>query len=212
MRVLIVEDEIELGNSIKSYLQDINVICDIALDTQIAKELQEINQYACIILDVMLPQQSGIAYLTELSSHQTKCKIIVTSAKNSNTDRVQALNLGAVAYLVKPFHLASLKAIVQQLENNDNTVWLHQYLINNITKQVFIDDQIIDLSKTEIDILYFLVLNRNKVVSKNAIAEHINQNSALYFDNFTAIDYNIKNLIKKLPLLGNYFQQIHNIA
>jgi DNA-binding response OmpR family regulator len=212
MRILIIEDEIELGNSIKSYLQEEQLICDIALDTEMAKEFQETCHYECIILDVMLPQQSGISFLTELSSSGMESKTIVISAKNSSTDRIQALNLGAIAYLVKPFHLASLKAIVQQLEIKDNIIQLHSYQINLLTKQVSFDNQMIDLNKTEIDIIYFLFLNRYKVISKNAIAEHINQNSALYYDNFTAIDYNIEHLIKKLPLLGQYLQQIHSIA
>jgi DNA-binding response OmpR family regulator len=212
MRVLIIEDEIELGNSIQSYLNDDNLICDIAIDAQMAIEMQETQLYSCIILDVMLPNQSGISYLTQLSSQQTKSKIIVISAKNSNTDRVKALNLGAIAYLVKPFHLASLKAVVQQIVHTEDMVYYPPYQINLQQQEVLFQNQIIPLSKTEIELLHFLILNRNQVVSKNALAEHLNQNSALYFDNFKAIDYSMENLIKKLPLLAQQIQLIHHIA
>ena len=212
MKVLIIEDEKELGNSIKIYLQAEDLFCDIALDTQMAKELQETNLYDFIILDIMLPQQSGLSYLTELSKNETKSKIIVISAKNSDSDRVQVLNLGAIAYLVKPFHLATLNAIIKELLIKDNAITIGNFQIYKSTNQVIIENEITELSNIEMNILFFLILNRNKVVSKNAIAEHMNLNSTSYFSNFSAIENNKENLLKKLPLLEQHIKQIHNIA
>lgn len=214
MKVLIVEDEIELAHSIVCYLQNQDYTCDLAYDVKEAQEKLPLN-YDCIILDIMLPFGSGFELLEELKNAKKQAGVIVISAKNAVDDKIRSLKLGASDYLVKPFHLAELSARVQSIIRNkqanvSNSINYKNLNVNLQSNQVKVAGNEIEITKTEFTLLLFLLLNKNKVVSKNAIAENLSGNSALYFDNFDIIHSHIKNLKKKLGTAGDYIEIIYN--
>lgn len=215
MRILIVEDEIELSNSIFHYLKSEEYQCDLAYNADEAREQMEVFGYDCIVLDVMLPLGSGLKLLQELKSAGKQDGIIVISAKNSVDDSIQSLNMGADDYLAKPFHLAELSARIQSIIRKRNlkspTILNYKNISLNLeSKEVKIKGEEIELNATEFTLFLFLLLNRNKVVSKNAIAENLSKQSALYFDNFEVITSHIKNLKNKLGSAGDCIQAIYS--
>jgi len=214
MRILIIEDETELANSMFRYLQNEDYKCDLAFDVQEAREKMMLVDYDCIALDIMLPFGSGLDLLSELKEAGKRDGVIIISAKNSVDDKINSLKLGADDYLAKPFHLAELSARIQSIIRRrnfggNNTIIYKNLNINLLSKEVMVADTMVEITKTEYSLLLFLILNKNKVVSKNAIAENLSGQSALYFDNFDIIYSHIKNLKKKLGTTGDYIKTIY---
>ncbi|HTN36954.1 MAG TPA: response regulator transcription factor [Arachidicoccus sp.] len=214
MKILIVEDEQALALSIQQYLQKENYLCEIASTVQEGREKIEYYDYDCILLDIMLPGGSGLGLLEELKRDKKLDGIIIISAKNSLADRIFSLKSGADDYLSKPFHLAELSARIgsvirrRQMDGN-NEIEFNAIKINIQAKTVFVADLEINLTKTEFELLLFLMMNKGRVISKNAIAEHLSGQSAMYFDNFDIIYAHIKNLKKKLGQVGETIKTIY---
>ncbi len=214
MKILIVEDEKELAESMVKYLQNEDYFCDTASDVDIAREKLGLFDYDCILLDIMLPKGSGLDLLEEIKKAHKLDGVIIISAKNSVEDRIYSLKLGADDYLSKPFHLAELSARVQSIIRRRNFEGNNLITFENIevdlsSKTVKVVGKEIELTKTELALLIFLLNNKSKVVSKNAIAEHLSGQSALYFDNFDIIYSHIKNLKKKLGVAGEAIKTIY---
>lgn len=215
MKILIVEDEIELAHSILNYLQNQEYSCELASDIEEAQVKLSLSNYDCVILDIMLPFGSGLDLLQSLKKAEKENAVIIISAKNSLDDKVKSLGLGADDYLAKPFHLAELNARIQSIirERNSldsNSISYKNLNVNLKSKEVSVAGKEIEITKTEFSLLLFLLLNKNKVVSKNAIAENLSGQSALYFDNFDIIHSHILQLKKKLGLAGDYIETIYN--
>lgn len=214
MKILIVEDEIELADSMRNYLQNEDYNCELAFDTKQAREQMMLFDYDCIVLDIMLPYGSGLDLLQELKKAGKEDGVIIISAKNSVDDKIHSLNLGADDYLAKPFHLAELSARIQSIIrrrnfSGSNIINYKDLNINLLSKEVTVSGKEVEITKTEFALLLFLILNKNKVVSKNAIAENLSGQSALYFDNFDIIYSHIKNLKRKLGIAGDYIKTIY---
>jgi DNA-binding response OmpR family regulator len=207
MKILIVEDEQELSKSMVQYLQTENYLCETAADVKTARQKIEAFDYDCILLDVTLPDGNGLSLLNELKKDKKSDGVIVISAKDSISDRILGLNLGADDYLVKPFHLSELNARVSAVIRRRRFDGQKILILNNITidlaaKTVFIRDRAVDLTRKEYDLLLYLASNKNRVISKNAIAEHLSGSEADIFDNFDFIYTHIKNLKRKLIHAG----------
>lgn len=214
MKILIVEDERALSESIVVYMKQESYVCDTAFDYQEAKEKLALFDYDCILLDIMLPNGNGLDLLETLKKEKKMDGVIVVSAKNSLEDRIFSLNLGADDYLSKPFHLAELSARVQSIirrrQLGGNTIIHYKTItIDMLAKSVMVNDQLIDVTRTELELLLFLLMNKGKVISKSTIAEHLSGQSALYFDNFDVIYTHIKNLKRKLGSSGEYLKTIY---
>lgn len=214
MKILIIEDEQELANSMFNYLQNEDYFCEIASDVKEARELINIFSYDCILLDIMLPFGSGLDLLAELKKAGKQDGVIIISAKDSVDDKIYSLKLGADDYLAKPFHLAELSARIQSIIRRrnfrgSNTITYKNLMIDMLSKEAKVDNKEVELTKTELKLLVFLLLNKNKVVSKNAIAENLSGQSALYFDNFDIIYSHIKNLKRKLGTAGDYIKTVY---
>ncbi len=214
MKILIIEDEQELANSMFNYLQNEDYFCEIASDVKEARELINIFSYDCILLDIMLPFGSGLDLLAELKKAGKQDGVIIISAKDSVDDKIYSLKLGADDYLAKPFHLAELSARIQSIIrrrnfSGSNTITYKNLMIDMLSKEAKVDNKEVELTKTELKLLVFLLLNKNKVVSKNAIAENLSGQSALYFDNFDIIYSHIKNLKRKLGTAGDYIKTVY---
>ena len=216
MKILIVEDEKELAQDIVNYLSGQNYLCEVAENYNQASEKILIYQYDCILLDLMLPDGSGLALLEELKKENKKDGVIIISAKNSIEDKVKGLQIGADDYLAKPFHHSELSARIHSIIrrkqfNSSNIVQQNEITIDLLGKTVKVNDVEISLTKKEIDLLLFFIGNKNRVVSKGALAEHLSGDIADMFDNHDFVYAHVKNLKKKLTEAnyGNYIKTIY---
>lgn len=219
MKLLIVEDEKELSKSIVAYLKQENYLCEIAPDCKTALDKTESFDYDCILLDITLPDGNGLNVLKELKADNKTDGVIIISAKNSIDDRIAGLNLGADDYLAKPFHLSELSAriaaVIRRRRFDGNKVLvLNELTIDTLAKTVSVNGKGVDLTRKEYDLLLYLVSNKNRVVSKNAIAEHLSGDEADVFDNFDFIYAHIKNLKKKMVQAGceDYIKSVYGMG
>lgn len=207
MKILIIEDETELAKSISEYLFGENYICEFASTFVKAMEKIKDFQYDCILLDIGLPDGNGLAILEELKNTNKQDGVIIISAKNALDDKIKGLQLGADDYLTKPFHLSELMAriysIIRRKQfNNSNIIKQNELQIDLLAKSVTINDATIVLTKKEFDLLIYFVGNKNKVISKSTLAEHLSGDFADMLDNHDFVYAHIKNLKKKLYEAG----------
>lgn len=203
MKILIIEDEKELAQSIAEYLSEENYLCSFATNFREAIDKIENHEYDCIILDIMLPDGNGLEILQELKKQNKQDGVIIVSAKNAVDDRVNGLQLGADDYLTKPFHLSELMARVfsiirrKQFENS-NIIQQNELQIDLLSKTITVNHEVIVLTKKEFDLLIYFVGNKNKVISKSTLAEHLSGDFADMLDNHDFVYAHVKNLKKKL--------------
>ena len=205
MKILIIEDEKELSESIATYLKGENYICEIAADFNKAIEKTELYDYDCILLDITLPGGNGLEILRELKSNNKMDGVLIISAKNSLDDKVTGLTLGADDYLSKPFHLSELSArvaaIIRRKNFDGNDVLRFENIsIDTRAKTVLVNDKPLDLTRKEYELLLYFISNKKRVISKNAIAEHLWGDDMQGNNDF--IYTHIKNLRKKLIEAG----------
>ncbi|TDW96227.1 response regulator transcription factor [Dinghuibacter silviterrae] len=219
MRILIVEDEVELCRSIVTYLKRENYVCDTADKVSTGLDMIDAFDYDCIILDISLPDGTGFRILKELKINHRTDGVIVISAKDSLDDRVTGLNLGADDYLPKPFHLSELNARISALIRRrwfqgNKFITVNELTIDLIGKMVIVEDKTVELTRKEFDLLLYLVSNKNRVVSKNALAENIWGEGGELFDNFDFLYSHMKNLKKKLAQAGcrDYIKSVYGLG
>jgi DNA-binding response OmpR family regulator len=207
MKLLIIEDEISLLKSIAEYFEQENFLCEGVTTFQEGLSKIEDFQYDCIILDLNLPGGSGLQLLKYLRDHKNTDGVIIISARNSLDDKIVGLDLGADDYLTKPFHLAELNARVKALirrkyADGTSILELGNLKADLLLKTAFCNDKQIALTKNEYDLLIFLLTNQNRVVSRQAIAEHIYGDQADNMPSFDFVYSHIKNLKRKLKEKG----------
>ncbi|HMH32398.1 MAG TPA: response regulator transcription factor [Puia sp.] len=219
MKILIVEDEQELLKTMITYLKAENYLCESAKDYKTALSLIDGFNYDCILLDVSLPDGNGLSLLKELKSEQKTDGVIIISAKDSIEDRIHGLDLGADDYLVKPFHLSELNARISAIIRRrrfegQRILVFHEITIDLTAKTVSVMNKFLDLTRKEYDLLLYLAYNKNRVLSKNAIAEHLSGMDSDGFDSFDFIYTHMKNLKKKLSQAGSgeYIKSIYGMG
>jgi DNA-binding response OmpR family regulator len=219
MKILIIEDEKNLVKSIAQYLRQESYACELAYTEQEAKEKILLFDYDCILLDISLPDGNGLRILQQLKQHNKSDGVIIITAKDSLDDRVKGLNLGADDYLAKPFYLpelsARISAIIRRKRFGGNTkIVFKEISVDLLGKEVTVNGKAVDLTRKEYDLFMFLVSNKNRVVSKNAIAEHLSGDDAELLDKFDFIYSHIKNLKKKLAEAGStdYIKTIYGLG
>lgn len=215
MKLLIIEDEKELSDSIVSYLASENYLCEQAFDYNDAMEKVSVYDYDCILLDLMLPGGNGLYILQKIRQRKNPVGVIIVSAKDSLDDKVYGLKIGADDYLAKPFYLPELSmriyAIIRRKELSvSNILQSNGISIDLLTKTVTVDSHDIVLTKMEYELLLFLIANKNRVLSKSAMAEHLSGDMADMMDNHDFVYTHIKNLKSKLSDTG-YADCIKNI-
>jgi len=212
MKYLIAEDENELRNSIATYLSNDGNVCETASDYLEASQKLELYEYDVVVLDINLVSGSGLQLLQKLKLQNKKCGVIIISANSSLEDKLTGLDLGADDYLTKPFHLAELnsriKAITRrrQFGGNDAIVF-NEIRVDTLARTVFILDSPIILTRKEYDLLLFFITNKNRILSKAIIAEHLWGDDSDLLDNFDFIYVHINNLRKKLTSKGARYIQ-----
>lgn len=219
MKILIVEDERELVKSMVQYLRQESYICEVAYTAAEAEEKVALHDYDCILLDITLPDGNGLKILERLKQLEKLDGVIIISARNSVDDRIKGLNLGADDYLPKPFHLAELGARVSAVIrrkrfDGNNSISLHELTVDLLGKTVSVAGRNVDLTRKEYDLLLFVMSNKNRVVTKNAIAEHLSGDDAEVFDNYDFIYAHMKNLKKKLAEVNcpDYIKTVYGLG
>lgn len=207
MKILIIEDEPGLLESMEDYFTEAGNICETATDYNSAMAKVSLYTYDCILLDITLPGGNGLNILKHLKENNNTEGVLIISAKNSLDDKLQGLDLGADDYLVKPFHLSELKARVTAIIrrksfSGSNVIVFNEINIDLQAKEVRIKNQLIKFTRKEYALLLYFFANKGKVVSKNAIAEHLWGDTADMADNFDFIYSHVKNVRKKLEEAG----------
>ena len=219
MKILLIEDEKDLLDSMKSYLESEGYRCETAMDYEKASEKINMYSYDCVVVDITLPKGNGLQIVKELKEKKSEAGIIIVSAKNSLDDKLKGLELGSDDYLTKPFHLSELNARIKAIVRRKNFVGKDEVVLNEIrinipTREVFINDKSLSLTAKEYELLLFFIASKNKVITKNAIAEHLWGDDMDQSDSFDFIYTHIKNLRKKMLDKGgeDYIRTIYGIG
>ena len=219
MKLLLIEDETELGVSIQKYLSAKDFICEWATDINTALDKISVYDYDCILLDLMLPDGNGFEILKELKVQNKTEGVIIISAKETLETKIEGFNLGADDFLTKPFHLSELLVRIQALIRRKNfkghnVVVFNEIEIDIFSKTVKVNGNKIDVTKKEIGLLLYLIGNENRVLSKSAIAEHLSGDMADMLDNHDFVYAHIKNLKKKLNDAGSgdYIKSVYGMG
>ncbi|MFT3980093.1 MAG: response regulator transcription factor [Ferruginibacter sp.] len=203
MKILIIEDEEELAKSIAEYLSAEQYLCEFATGFKEALDKIDTFQYDCILLDIMLPDGNGLKILEELKRENKQDGVIIISAKNALDDKIKGLHIGADDYLTKPFHLSELTAriysvIRRKQFSNANIITQHELQIDLLAKAVSVNNEPVTLTKKEFDLLIYFIGNKNRVISKSTLAEHLSGDFADMLENHDFVYAHVKNLKKKL--------------
>lgn len=207
MKILVVEDEIELADLIVQSLTKEYFVVEAVNDFYTALDKINNYQYDCILLDIGLPGGSGIEVLEYLRGNAKSENVIIISAKDSLEDKIMGLNLGADDYLTKPFHLAELNARVKAVLRRKELDGKQRLEFGGVSmdleeRKVYVDGHALELNRKEFDILRYFLFNKNRLVSKMSLAEHVWGDNIDQADNLDFVYYQIKNLRKKLKAVN----------
>ncbi|HTB99744.1 MAG TPA: response regulator transcription factor [Ferruginibacter sp.] len=216
MKILIIEDEPSLNKSMADYLNAQQYLVEAVGNYEDALEKIEYYHYDCIVLDLTLPDGNGLHLLEVLKKNFKTDGVIIISARNQLDDKIKGLQLGADDYLTKPFHLSELSvriaAIIRRKNlQGSNTLSFEDIKLEIEGKTVSVSGKEITLTKKEYDLLLYFIINKNKVLSKNAIAEHLWGDDMDLADNYDFIYTHIKNIRKKLMQAGtgDYIRSVY---
>jgi len=203
MNLLIVEDEKNLASEIADFLRSENFLCDMAYNGRDASEKIAVNLYDFVLLDLGLPDYNGLDLIREAKYIKSEASFIIITARGAVEDKVKGLDLGADDYLAKPFALIELLSRInavarRKFKVEDSDLQLGKFTTHVGSRKLTCDGKDVDLTKKEFDLLLYLVFNKNKVLTRQQLYEHIwgNMLDDQYDSNF--IDVHIKNLRKKL--------------
>jgi two-component system OmpR family response regulator len=219
MKILIIEDEVELLISISNFLTRETFICELAESYEKADDKLAIYEYDIILLDITLPDGNGIELLRSIKKHQKKAGVIIISAKNSLDDKIKGLDLGADDYITKPFYLSELnsriKAVLRRKQFDGTSILTYNEIsVNTESRTVIIKGSAIILTKKEYDLLLFFIINKNRVLTKEAIAEHLWEDSIDMADTYDFIYTHLNNLRKKIRAAGgaDYIKTLYGMG
>lgn len=219
MKILLIEDEDPLRESIVSYLKGEGNICEAVSTYWSALEKINLYHYDCILLDLTLPGGEGLQILKQLKEMNKQEGVLIISARHSLDDKLSGLEMGADDYLVKPFHLSELKARIMAVVrrksfSGSNSLTFNEITIDLLAMEVKVNKKSINLTKKEYDLLIYFIANQGKVITKNAIAEHLWGDEIDLADDFDFIYTHIKNLRKKLVEGGakDYIKSMYGVG
>ena len=203
MKILVIEDELQMLENIQQNLEKEKYVVETAQTCDEALQKIGIYNYDCILLDIGLPDGNGLELLQYLKSQNLMEAVIIVSAKDSLDDKLKGLELGADDYLPKPFYMAELNARIKAVlrrKNFDgnNTIHLSNTEIFPEQRRIEIDNKEVELNRKEFDILMYLIANKERLVRKPSLAEHVWGDNIDQADSFEFIYSQIKNLRKKL--------------
>lgn len=203
MKILLVEDEKELSKTIFESLVKEQFVVETADNFNTASEKIALYEYDIILLDIGLPGGSGLEILQQLKKEEKTENIIIISAKDSLEDKLKGLNLGADDYLTKPFHIAELNARIKAVLRRKKTDGKSYLEYGNLSldleeRKAYVNQIDLPLNRKEFDMLNYFLFNKNRLITKTGLAEHVWGDNIDQADNFDFIYYQMKNLRKKL--------------
>ncbi len=219
MKILLVEDEPALLATLVEALRQGGYVVEVAADYAQAADKIKVYRYDCVLLDLTLPDGNGLDLLRTLKADSSPAGVLVISARDSLDDRVAGLDLGADDYLVKPFHLselnARLRAIIRRRRfQGHNHLMFRDLVVWPDQAEVLVHGEALALTRKEYDLLLYLLANPGRVLTKEAIAEHLCGDSVDATDSFDFIYTHLKNLRKKLQEKGaeNYIRTMYGVG
>ncbi|MCP9235909.1 response regulator transcription factor [Lewinella sp. JB7] len=219
MKILIIEDEPTLAESMRVYLEAEGNRCELAADFDEAWDKTGLYDYDCILVDITLPGGSGLEIIRRLKDNNQRAGIIIVSARDSIDDRISGLELGSDDYLPKPFHLAELNARIKALVRRNQFGGQQHIDYREIHVQpqqhaVTVHQTTVHLTRSEYDLLIYFLANQNRVLTKEAVAEHLSGDQADLLDSIDFIYSHVKNLRKKLTGAGaaDYIQSVYGLG
>jgi DNA-binding response OmpR family regulator len=204
MNVLIIEDEKALADELEIFLNNYNYICEVCFNGKSASEKIAVNLYDFILIDLGLPDYDGLDLLKEAKKYNPEAVCIILTARAEIYDRVKGLDLGADDYLPKPFSLLELQSRMQAITRRkfglkQNIINLEGFLINLTDRTIsYSDAEISNITKKEFDLIAYLILHKNRTLTRSQLSEHIW--GSIINDDYDSnyIDAHIKNIRKKL--------------
>jgi two-component system OmpR family response regulator len=202
MRILVVEDDTNLNRQIKDALTDAGYAVDVAFDGEEGHFLGETEPYDAVVLDIGLPQMDGLSVLEAWRREGRTMPVLVLTARDRWSDKVQGIDAGADDYVAKPFHmeeiLARIRALVRRATGHaSNEISAGPVRLDVKAGKVTVDGQAVKLTSHELRLLAYLMLHKGKVVSRTELTEH------LYDQDFdrdsNTIEVFVGRLRKKLP-------------
>ncbi|MCM1991325.1 response regulator transcription factor [Oceanirhabdus seepicola] len=207
MRILVVEDEKDLLESIAEGLRIDGYAVDTCDNGEDAYELAFTENYDLIVLDLNLPKMDGIDVLKEIRKTNQDVKVLILTARTHIRDKVKGLDLGANDYLTKPFHFEELEARIRSLLRRkfaqvDTVLNCDKLRMDLVSRIAYADEKEISLTRKELGLLEYFLLNTNRVISQEELIEHVWDGSADSFSNVVRV--HIASLRKKIKAALNY--------
>ena len=219
MKILVIEDNVELLHDIKDFLEQEGNICEIASDYKSAYMKVGIFPYDILVVDITLPDGNGLDIIREVKKENIDAGIIIISAKDAVGDRIYGLEVGADDYLTKPLYLSELNARIKALYRRKVYKGSKEIVFNEIKikpekHEVYVNGHLMTLTKKEFDIIHFFIANKNRLLTKEAIAEHLWGDHIEMADSFKFIYTHLANLRKKIAELGgkDYIKSIYRVG
>ncbi|MEH0157066.1 response regulator transcription factor [Limibacter armeniacum] len=219
MKILLVEDNLTLAEDLLVFVKENGFMAEHVESLTDAKERTALYTYDLVIVDIGLPDGSGLDLVTILKQKDPNTGILIVSAKDSIEDKVNGLEIGADDYITKPFHTAELNARIRSILRRkkfegSNIIAINELRIDVMASQVWVGDKTLDLTKKEYDLLLYFVYNRDRMLTKESIAEHLWGDHIDQADNFDFIYNHIKNLRKKIVKAGgqDYIRSVYGVG
>ncbi|MGL2965684.1 response regulator transcription factor [Flavobacterium sp. XGLA_31] len=219
MNVLVVEDYQELANEMVDFLSKTGYLCKWVSSQKQALEEISVNEYDVMLLDLGLPDGDGFEVLKHIRKKHAKTAVIVITARGELNDKIDGLQLGADDYLTKPFALtelgARLFAVIRRTHGlTTNEIEIHSFKIQLQDYRVTFEGEMINLTKKEFDIFQYLVLNKNRVITRLQLTEHIWGDILELNSDSNFIDVHVRNLRKKLEKYAkiDWFETVRNVG
>lgn len=220
MKLLLVEDHQELAENILHFLKQENYVCEWASSLAQAKDILSMFEYDCVLLDMTLPDGMGLTLLHYVKQSYPSTQVIIISAQNSLDYKIIGLDSGADDYITKPFPLPELhsriKAVARRSNkeaNNDLLVY-NEIMIDMQSMECKVNNSVLNLTKKELNLLIYFINNKNRVLSRQAIAIHLWGDYTYNLDNVDFIYQHLKNLRRKISEAGgtDYVQTVYGLG
>ena len=220
MKLLVVEDEFEINDLITHFFKSEGFVVDSAYGYREALCKVVAIDYDCVLLDLSLPDGDGLHLIKKMKRMGSKACIVVVSARDALDDKVTGLELGADDYLAKPFSMSELNARIKSVLrrahfDGDNQVVFNEIRIVPDSHQCFVHEVEIQLTPKEYDLLCYFIMNRNRILSKENLVDHLwGDSMGSSAPSFDFIYTHIRNLRHKIVEAGgiDYIQSIYSIG
>jgi DNA-binding response OmpR family regulator len=200
--ILIVEDEPEIASTIQTYLQKMNYAVVIASNIKSVEKIMDEKQIDIILLDLGLPDGDGIEFLKNINTTTFTGNTIIISSQSSEESVINGLNAGSDDYLIKPFNLPELVARIKNIRKlrspANKVITINEIKINEAERLVTVNGNSLTLTKSEFDLLLFMVQNANMILSHSTIGRHLYKNISMEETTNEMVYNHIKNLKRKL--------------